>query len=190
MTYPVDESTPWGTNGVIATWQVEGASLSQLKPVLNANTLRLHKLLAFVPVTDELVSDAMALQSYMPKKTADAISWKFNQGILQGDGNGQPAGILGAKATLLQAKDSGQATQTISITNATNMLTRLPPGSHGRAVFITNTSTLGGLTSLGAGASGYGMSYEGDYIAGTKIPAAGRPAGDPDGASCAVFEPG
>jgi HK97 family phage major capsid protein len=179
MIYPVDESTPWGANGVIATWQSEGASLSQLKPVLNSDNMRLHKLLAFVPLSNELMDDAPALQSYLPKKAADAINWKFNQAILQGTGNGQPAGILNAPCTLIQAKDSGQLTQTISITNATNMLQRLPPGSHGRAVFITNTSTLGALLSLGAGASGYGMSYEGDYVAGTNIPIVGRLVGRP-----------
>lgn len=180
MTYPVDQDPPWsGAPGVFASWQVEGQSLAQLKPSLSANTMRLHKLLTFVPLSDELLADAPALQSYLVRKSADAISWKFNQGILQGNGNGQPAGILGAPATLLQAKDAAQATQTISITNATNMVARLPPGSHGRAVFITNISTLGGLLSLGAGASGYGMTYDGDYVPGTKIPIAGRLVGRP-----------
>lgn len=179
MTYPVDQSTPWGSSGVTASWQVEGTSLTQTKPLVTGDTLRLHKLLAFVPLSNELIDDAAALQSYLPRKAADAISWKFNQAILQGNGNGQPNGILGSACVVTQAKDSGQLTNTISITNASNMLTRLPPGSHGRAVYIANISVLGGLTSLGAGASGYGMSYDVDYVPGTKIPIIGRLLGRP-----------
>lgn len=181
MTYPVDESTPWGSNGVVATWQAEGASLTQTKPALNGDTMRLHKLLTFVPVTDELATDAPALESYLPKKAADAISWKLNQAILQGTGNGQPAGVINqiATPTVIQAKDISQATGTISITNASNMLTRLPPGSHGRAVYVANTSVLGALTSLGTTGAGYGMSYEGDYVPGTNIPMIGRLLGRP-----------
>lgn len=174
MTYPVDESPPWGTNGVVATWQLEAAALAQTKPQLNAVTSRLHKLLAFVPLTDELVADAAALQSYLPKKAGDAISWRLNQAILQGNGNGQPLGILGSSACVLQAKDAGQATLTLSLTNASNMLTRLPPGSHGRAVYLVSLPALGALTSFGAAASGYGMQWATDYVPGTKIPSIGR----------------
>lgn len=179
MTYPVDESTPWGISGVIANWQVEGAALNQVKPNLNAADMRMHKLLAFVPLTNELLEDAPALQTYLPRKTADAIAWKFNQGILQGDGNGQPIGIIKSAACVVQAKDAGQSTGTISVTNASNMLTRLPPGSHGRAVYLANVSALGALLSLGATGAGYGMTYDGDYVPGTKIPTVGRLLGRP-----------
>lgn len=61
MAFPKDETTPWGTNGIRAYWQGEAASAVGTKPVLGLSTLRLKKLMALVPVTDELLDDTNAL---------------------------------------------------------------------------------------------------------------------------------
>ena len=61
MAFPKDETTPWGTNGIRAYWQGEAASGVATKPVLGLATLRLKKLMALVPTTDELLEDASAL---------------------------------------------------------------------------------------------------------------------------------
>jgi HK97 family phage major capsid protein len=179
QSFPSDQSTPWGSSGVTAAWSNEAVAATQNKPALSNEVLRLNKLIAFVPLSDELVADAAGLATYLPKKAADAISWKANHAILQGNGNGQPLGILGAAATVVQAKDTSQATSTISITNASNMFQRMPPGSHVRAVFVCNEGVLGGLLSLGTTGAGYGMSWEGDYIPGTRVPMVGRLLGRP-----------
>jgi HK97 family phage major capsid protein len=82
MAFPKDETTPWGTNGIRAYWQGEASSASATKPVLGLSTLRLKKLMALVPTTDELLDDANALTSYLPEKVADSIRWKTNESMV------------------------------------------------------------------------------------------------------------
>lgn len=56
--------------------------------MLGLATLRLKKLMALVPTTDELLDDANALTSCLPQKVALSIRWKANESILFAAGNG------------------------------------------------------------------------------------------------------
>jgi HK97 family phage major capsid protein len=151
MTFPKDETTPWGTNGIRAYWQGEAGSGTQTKPVLGAETLRLKKLMALVPVSDEMLSDSSALGSYLPSKIADSIRWKTNEAILFGLGNGTPNGALNSGALVTVAKDTSQATLTLSALNLANMIARLPQGSFPRAVWVINNDVLPALFTLTLG---------------------------------------
>jgi HK97 family phage major capsid protein len=151
MVFPKDETTPWGTDGIRAYWQAEAAAATATKPKLGTEALRLHKLMALVPVTDELMADTNALGAYIPKKVADSIRWKTNEAILNGTGAGQPLGALTSAAGLQVSKDSGQATLTLSAANLANMIARLPPGSYGRAIWLINNDVLGALFTLTLG---------------------------------------
>ena len=151
MAFPKDETTPWGTNGIRAYWQGEAASAVATKPVLGLATLRLKKLMALVPTTDELLDDANALTSYLPEKVALSIRWKTNESILFGAGNGVPIGALAAGATVTVAKESGQATQTLQAQNLAKMIARLPTGSFANAVWIVNNDVLPALFTLTLG---------------------------------------
>ena len=151
MAFPKDETTPWGTNGIRAYWQGEAASAVATKPVLGLATLRLKKLMALVPTTDELLDDANALTSYLPEKVALSIRWKTNESILFGAGNGVPIGALAAGATVTVAKETGQATQTLQAQNLAKMIARLPAGSFANAVWIVNNDVLPALFTLTLG---------------------------------------
>lgn len=151
MAFPKDETTPWGTNGIRAYWQGEAATAVATKPVLGLATLRLKKLMALVPTTDELLDDANALTSYLPEKVALSIRWKTNESILFGAGNGVPIGALAAGATVTVAKESGQATQTLVAQNLAKMIARLPTGSFANAVWIVNNDVLPALFTLTLG---------------------------------------
>lgn len=171
MVFPKDETTPWGTDGIRAYWQAEATAANATKPKLGVTVQRLHKLMALVPVTDELLEDSTALASYLPMKTAQSIRWKTDEAILFGTGAGQPQGVMNSNAVITQAKDSGQATNTLSLTNLTNMLSRLLVGSLSRSFWLMNpdlitpiaTMTLGNypiylpVGSGGAKDSPYGM---------------------------------
>jgi HK97 family phage major capsid protein len=148
MAFPKDETTPWGSNGIRAYWQGEAASAVTTKPVLGLATLRLKKLMALVPVTDELLDDTNALSSYLPDKIATSIRWKSNESILFGSGSGVPVGCMNATTTVTVAKESGQATQTLQPQNLAKMIARLPPGSFSRAVWIVNNDVLPALCLL------------------------------------------
>lgn len=181
MFFPNDSSAPWSSSGARAYWTAEQAAGTQVKPLLSGDTLRLHKLMALLPVSDELAADATALASYVGPKLTDAARWKFDDTIINGTGAGQPLGILNAGCLVVVAKDGSQAANTISITNCTNMYGRLPPGSAARAIWIVDASAVPALFSLGATASGYPIFYPGggDYIRGTQIPMCGRLLGRP-----------
>ena len=110
LVLPKDETTPWGTDGITVAWQGEGTAAIPSKPKLGTASLRLKKLMALVPITDELLSDTDALTSYTPKKVASRMQWKINESILFGSGSGLPQGALSGKALVTIPKDSGQAT--------------------------------------------------------------------------------
>ena len=151
MVFPKDETTPWGTDGVRAYWQAEATAATATKPKLGTIILRLHKLMALVPLTDELLSDTNALDSYLPGKVADSLRWKINEALLFGNGNGQPLGALNSGAAIVQAKDTSQATLTVSLSNITNMIARLIPGSYPKSFWLITPDALPSLFGLTLG---------------------------------------
>lgn len=149
MVFPKTEQTPWGTNGVRAFWQAEATAANATKPVIGTQALRLHKLMALVPLTDELMADSSALQTEVPGLLADSIKWKVNEAILFGNGNGQPLGALTSNgAVVTQAKDSGQATNTLTTLNLFNMLSRLPNPNTTSAVWLISPTVIPSLATL------------------------------------------
>lgn len=145
---PKDETTPWGTDGIRAYWQAEATAGTPNKPKIGIITLRLHKLLSLVPITDELLADSTALGSYLAKKLPISIRWKTDEALLFGSGNGAPLGALSGNASIVQAKESGQATGTLLPLNIANMVARLPAGSFGRAIWLINNEALPALWTL------------------------------------------
>jgi HK97 family phage major capsid protein len=148
MSFPRDETTPWGATGIRANWQGEGTSGTQTKPSLRSDTMRLNKLLALVPLTDELADDAPALGAYLPRQVAKSIRWKVNDALLYGVGGYQPLGVFNSNAQITIAKESGQATQTLVPNNLAKMMARLPPGSFSRAIWLFNGDTLPAFFSM------------------------------------------
>jgi HK97 family phage major capsid protein len=151
MTFPKDETTPWGTDGVRAYWQAEATAATATKPKFGVSALRLHKLMALVPVTDELLEDSGAINSYLPNLLARSIRWKTNEAILTGDGAGMPLGAFNGSAAVVVAKESGQATLTIAVANILKMIARLPPGSFPKAQWLVTPDALPALFGLTLG---------------------------------------
>jgi HK97 family phage major capsid protein len=151
MVFPKDETTPWGTDGVRAYWQAEASQATATKPKLGTSAMRLHKLMALTPVTDELLEDARALESYLPGLVARSVRWKTNEAILFGDGAGKPLGAFSGNAAVVQAKESGQATKTVDLANVLNMIARLPAGSFPKAVWLVTPDALPALFGMTLG---------------------------------------
>ena len=151
MSFPKDETTPWGSNGVRAYWQGEATAPGGTKPVFGMTSLRLKKLMALVPVSDEMLDDSSALASYLPKKIGASMQWKTNEAILFGPGAGLPQGALVSGAVVTIAKDAGQAANTLTALNLANMIARLPEGSFPNAVWIINNDVLPALFTLTLG---------------------------------------
>lgn len=126
MAFPTDEGTPWGTSGVRAFWEVEGAAAAPQKPKVDGPLqLRLSKLMALVPITDELAADAVALDRWVGRKSAESIRWKTNLAFFQGNGVGQPLGFFQHASSVQQAKEGGQAAATVNTANVSKMFGRV-----------------------------------------------------------------
>ena len=151
MVFPKDETTPWGTNGVRAYWQAEATAATATKPVLGTQAMRLHKLMALVPLTNELIDDSVAGGAFVMPLMARSIRWKTNEAILFGSGDGQPQGMFNSGAVQVVSKDSGQAANTLTITNVANMIAQLPPGTFGEAQWLITPDALPSLFTMTLG---------------------------------------
>jgi HK97 family phage major capsid protein len=138
LTLPKDESQPW-SGGVQASWLGENVQYSPT----TANTLsqvsfKLNKIGALVHITDELIEDAVALESYIRGMAPSAIMHKVNEAIISGNGVSKPSGILGSSFGVVVTKEAGQAADTIVARNIIKMYSRMLPASRGNAVWYIN----------------------------------------------------
>jgi HK97 family phage major capsid protein len=151
MLFPTDQTLPWGSTGVSASWQIEATALAQLKPKLSNDVLRMSKLLAFVPLTDELLTDSASMAAWLPLRAGVSVRAKLNEAILFGRGNGTPIGALNGNAAITIAKESGQASSTFAAANFQKMAAALPPGSFGRAVWLIGQDAVAALLGVNFG---------------------------------------
>lgn len=147
MIYPIDENTPWG-GGVQAYWTNEAQASTQSKANVQPASLRLNKLTALVPITEELQADSGAMASYIQSGVPVAISFKTNQALWEGNGIGKPRGVFNASAAVTVSKESGQAAASIVLANVTKMRARMPANSYRRAVWMINVDCLPQLDAM------------------------------------------
>lgn len=146
-----DETTPWGSVGVQASWRSEGAVMTASKLNLTGSTVPLHELFAFVGATDELLNDAPLLQNRLTVKAAAAIRFRASRAIYEGTGAGQPQGFMNSGALVTQAAEGGQTAGTINLTNLAKMMTRLQPSSLGSSFWMASPEILPQLVNLQIG---------------------------------------
>lgn len=146
MAFPKDETTPWGSDGMRAYWEAEAAAANATKPKLGLSQLRLHKLFGLVPLTDELLADAAAMEAYVFNALAESIRWKSNDAFFHGSGAGQPLGFMNSPAKVAVAKEGAQAGGTVVVQNVAKMFARSPNAS--RAVWMVNNDVLPQLITM------------------------------------------
>lgn len=139
ITVPTDETTPWQTSGGIqAYWESEAGQFTQSKPALTEKTVKANKIVALVPITDELLQDAPSMASYVSSKAPTKIDFKVNDAILNGTGVGQPLGFLNSGALVTVAAEGSQTADTVVFGNIVNMYTRMTDEGKRRAVWVIN----------------------------------------------------
>jgi HK97 family phage major capsid protein len=79
------------------------------------------------------------------------FAFKIDDAVINGPGAGAPLGILTSNAAVVQAKDAGQAANTVSTTNILNMWSRLFGPSMKNAVWFVNQNVLPQLFPLTLG---------------------------------------
>ena len=137
LTLPIDNTTPWQTTGGIqAYWAGEANAMTQSKPALENATIKLEKLSALVPITEELLEDAPAMDGYLRKKAPEKIDFKLSYGIAWGNGVGMPLGFMNSPALVTVAAEAAQTADTINATNISKMWARMPVNSRRTAVWM------------------------------------------------------
>jgi len=149
VTFPKDETTPWQSSGGIqAYWESEAAQLTQSKIALESELFKLNKLTALIPVTEELLEDAPAIDSYLRRKVPEKFDYKITDALINGTGAGKPTGILKAGCLVDVDKESGQAADTIVFENIVNMWSRMYAPCWKNAVWHINQDILPQLFTM------------------------------------------
>jgi len=150
ITIPMDDTTPWQTTGgILANWEGEANQLTQTKPNLTQQTIRLNRLSCLVPVTEELMEDSAALSSWLSKKAPEKLQFAVNLAIIQGSGAGQPLGILNSNCLVSVVKDTNQDADTVTMPNILGMHMRMYAPARRDAVWFINQDIERQLNSMG-----------------------------------------
>lgn len=118
----VDPSTGSRHGGILAYWKAEAAQYAAVKAAIGERTTNVEKLTAYVPVTEELLEDAPAIESMLNDLVAKEFAFKVDDMIINGAGSSNvPLGILAGSGLVTVAKESGQAAATVNIDNILKM---------------------------------------------------------------------
>lgn len=115
--------------GVRGYWAAEADEKEKSKPTLKEITFKLNKLIAMVYMTDELLADTSALESYVMQVMPEELRFLAENSIIRGTGAGQPDGVVGHGGTVSIAAEVGQAAATLVAENVINMWARRWVGS-------------------------------------------------------------
>lgn len=138
MSFPTDEDTPWSSTGIQTYWEKEAGQYDSSKLNLGSFDMKLSKLTALVPVTDEQLEDSPNLNSYLNIKVPEAIDYKVNDALINGTGAGQPLGIMNSGCLVTVSKETSQSADTIVRDNIFKMFSRMRARDRAGAVWHIN----------------------------------------------------
>jgi HK97 family phage major capsid protein len=141
-----DETTPWGTSGIVAAWRSEAEQMQPSRMALTPRETKLNELYAFVLATEELLEDAPRVATLLTTKAAGAIRWKLADAYMYGDGIEKPLGWMNSNALVTVAKDPGQAADSITRQNIARMFSRMIMPT--QASWIINSDAMVSLMDL------------------------------------------
>jgi HK97 family phage major capsid protein len=126
----------WG--GVQIYWSDEAGTVTATKPKFRQMNLKLKKLMGLAYATEELLQDAVALQSWVSQAFTEEMAFKIDDGIVNGAGVGQLLGILNSPSLVSQAAEAGQVAATVVFENIINMWNRMPARNRTKAEWYLN----------------------------------------------------
>ena len=126
----------WG--GVRGYWAAEGGTKTASAPKFARRQMLLEKWVGLAYATDELLQDAVALESIIGDAFVEECGFMIDDAIINGTGAGQPLGILNAACLVSVAKETGQAATTIVTENIIKMYSRLWARSIPKAIWLIN----------------------------------------------------
>lgn len=137
--------------GVRGYWVAEAGTITKSKPKFREVQINPHKLAVLVYMTEELLADGGSMMENMVQRGAAAeIAFLTGNAVFNGNGAGQPLGILNSGATVEVAKETGQAAETLVFENITNMFSRLHTSARKNAAWFIDQSVEPQLHGLNA----------------------------------------
>ncbi len=124
--------------GIRAYWIAEGQQMTGSKVKFRQLKLEPQQLAVMATVTDKLLRNAPALDSYLMRAAVDEINFEVGNAIINGDGIGKPLGVLNSDALVGVTKETGQAAATIVTENIIKMFARCHARSRPSAVWFYN----------------------------------------------------
>jgi len=134
--------------GIQAYWVGEAEQKPQSYPRLRIMELTLKKLVGLIPITDELLQDATALDAWVRMLFSDEFGFQLDEAIVNGSGVGQPLGILNSPAVVEQADEATQAASELLWINIVKMYSRLAPSSMSSAAWFYNSEIFPALATM------------------------------------------
>lgn len=113
----------------------------------------------FVDASAELVEDGMGFDAQLEIAMRKSLSLGMDYYLLQGNGAGQPLGVINSPGVISVTKETGQTAATVTIENIAKLFSRMYPEGINRAVWIANPTLLpqlmtsAGTISVGTGGS-------------------------------------
>lgn len=139
---PTSETAPWDGTGIQAYWDGEAKQHRESKEVFKETSIRLHKLTALVPVSEELLADAPALESFLAAQAPEAMVHKINTAIINGSGVGMPLGFLRSGFKVKVSAEGGQAADTVLYENIVKMQAAVLPASFARSIWLVHPTVI------------------------------------------------
>ena len=98
--------------GVQGYWMAEAGTITASKPTFRQMELKLKKVAALCYATDELLADAVALESWLSRTVPEELRFKVEDAIYNGNGVGKPLGIMNSPALVSVTRvDANQVDQ-------------------------------------------------------------------------------
>jgi len=113
----------WG--GVQVYWEGEADAIAASRPKFRTMTIPLGKVVGAYYATEEVLEDAPALAGVVNEAISEEFSFKLEDGVIRGTGNGQLQGVLNCAALVTVAKEGSQSAAGIILDNIVKMRSRL-----------------------------------------------------------------
>lgn len=162
------------STGVTASWDAEGAEVSDDSPTLARPTVTAYKGQAFIPFSVEIGGDWEALAAEAVRMFADAKDRLEGAAFATGNGTTQPKGILTALDATTYAEVTPTTDGSFGAVDLFKVFNALPPRFRPNASWMMNLDVMNEIRTFSS--SSNGTYYTVDLTQGYGFRVLGRPA--------------
>lgn len=151
ITMPINAVAPWdNTQGITVHRVLEAGQKPPSKPALQGKQLTVHKSVVLVPVTDELLEDAPALNAYMNSHIPEIFAHEINDLLINGQGaaNNEAEGIMNSGERIEVAAGGATAGTPVTHEMIKNMWSRMYAPWRREAVWLMHQDIEGCLSTI------------------------------------------